>query len=227
MNKSRKFVAIVLFLLFGVMLTLLCIYNAKKSNEKTGNPFFFEDNTTQVTYDALVNNLDGEEKAHELKVNIEKLKELENGTLYRMELEQPLVDDPIDKICLGRTYLGYYYVTEDEIYLRPLYESNDTGGYTEETDQMVIDGIQKDEKDFLEEECYLVDCNEGTERIEDEQGWISYVKVIGNTHIYYFYNTYTGGTKDYRKIIWQEGRGMVYYLHGTGSRKMEVELFMQ
>lgn len=227
MNKSRKFVAIVLFLLFGVMLTLLCIYNAKKSNEKTGNPFFFEDNTTQVTYDALVNNLDGEEKAHELKVNIEKLKELENGTLYGMELDQPLVDDPIDEICLGRNYLGYYYVTEEEIYLRPLYEFNDTGGYTEETDQMVIDGIQKDEKDFLEEECYLVDCREGTERMEDEQGWISYVKVIGNTHIYYYYNTYVSGTKSYRKIIWQEGKGMVYYLHGAGSRKMEVELFMQ
>lgn len=193
----------------------------------TGNPFFFEDNTTQVTYDALINNLDGEEKAHELKVNIKKLKELENGTLYRMELEQPLVDDPIDEICLGRNYLGYYYVTEEEIYLRPLYEFNDTGGYTEETDQVVIDGIQKNEKDFLEEECYLVDCREGTERIEDEQGWISYVKVIGNTHIYYRYNTYVSGTKGYRKIIWQEGKGMVYYLHGAGSRKMEVELFMQ
>ena len=92
---------------------------------------------------------------------------------------------------------------------------------------MVIDGIQKDEKDFLEEECYLVDCNEGTERMEDEQGWICYVKVIGNTHIYYRYNTYVSGTKGYRKIIWQEGKGMVYYLHGAGSRKMEVELFMQ
>ncbi len=228
MNGLKRALAVVFLILFGAMMTLIFKgFQNKALDERQENDFFFENNRTQVICDVQINNLEGEEKVYELNLNIEKLEEFENGTLYRIELEQPEVEDPIDKIGMGRSYLGYYYVTEDKIYLRPLYEYNQTGGYTEETDQAVIEVIQKDEQSFLEEECLLVNCNEEIDRIEDENGWYSYVEVIGDTHIYYLYNSYTSGTKEYRKIIWQKGKGMVYYLHGAGARKMEVEIFMR
>lgn len=228
MNGLKRALAVVFLILFGAMMTLIFKgFQNKALDERQENDFFFEKNRTQVICDVQINNLEGEEKVYELNLNIEKLEEFENGTLYRMELEQPEVEDPIDKIGMGRSYLGYYYVTEDKIYLRPLYEYNQTGGYNEETDQAVIEVIQKDEQSFLEEECLLVNCNEEIDRIEDENGWYSYVEVIGDTHIYYLYNSYTSGTKEYRKIIWQKGKGMVYYLHGAGARKMEVEIFMR
>lgn len=228
MNGLKRALAVVFLILFGAMMTLIFKgFQNKALDERQENDFFFENNRTQVICDVQINNLEGEEKVYELNLNIEKLEEFENGTLYRIELEQPEVEDPIDKIGMGRSYLGYYYVTEDKIYLRPLYEYNQTGGYTEETDQTVIEGIQKDEQSFLEEECLLVNCNEEIDRIADENGWYSYVEVIGDTHIYYLYNSYTSGTKEYRKIIWQKGKGMVYYLHGAGARKMEVEIFMR
>lgn len=220
MNGLKRALAVVFLILFGAMMTLIFKgFQNKALDERQENDFFFENNRTQVICDVQINNLEGEEKVYELNLNIEKLEEFENGTLYRIELEQPEVEDPIDKIGMGRSYLGYYYVTEDKIYLRPLYEYNQTGGYTEETDQAVIEVIQKDEQSFLEEECLLVNCNEEIDRIEDENGWYSYVEVIGDTHIYYLYNSYTSGTKEYRKIIWQKGKGMVYYLHGAGARK--------
>ncbi len=228
MNGLKRALAVVFLILFGAMMTLIFKgFQNKALDERQENDFFFENNRTQVICDVQINNLEGEEKVYELNLNIEKLEEFENGTLYRIELEQPEVEDPIDKIGMGRSYLGYYYVTEDKIYLRPLYEYNQTGGYTEETDQAVIEVIQKDEQSFLEEECLLVNCNEEIDRIEDENGWYSYVEVIGDPHIYYLYNSYTSGTKEYRKIIWQKGKGMVYYLHGAGARKMEVEIFMR
>lgn len=228
MNGLKRALAVVFLILFGAMIALFFKESQNKAlDERQENDFFFENNRTQVICDVQINNLEGEEKVYELNLNIEKLEEFENGTLYRIELEQPEVEDPIDKIGMGRSYLGYYYVTEDKIYLRPLYEYNQTGGYTEETDQAVIEVIQKDEQSFLEEECLLVNCNEEIDRIEDENGWYSYVEVIGDTHIYYLYNSYTSGTKEYRKIIWQKGKGMVYYLHGAGARKMEVEIFMR
>lgn len=216
-------------LLLTVMMITLCLgCSAQTSNEELGeDTYFFKDYETQVTCDALINNLDGEEKVYTLTLNINKLKEMEHGTLYRMELEQPEVEDTIDKISMGRNYLGYYYVINDRIYLRPLYEYSETGGYTEETDQTVIEELQKDEESFLKEQCRLVNCNEETDRTADEDGWISYVKIIGDTHIYYLYNNYSGGTKEYRKIIWQKGKGMTYYLHGAGNRKMEIELFVR
>lgn len=223
---KNKLCIFLILMICGVILVLLFLFTGREK-ESAENDFFFENNRTQVICDVQINNLEGEEKVYELNLNIEKLEEFENGTLYRMELEQPEVEDPIDKIGMGRSYLGYYYVTEDKIYLRPLYEYNQTGGYTEETDQAVIEGIQKDEQSFLEEECLLVNCNEEIDRIADENGWYSYVEVIGDTHIYYLYNSYTSGTKEYRKIIWQKGKGMVYYLHGAGARKMEVEIFMR
>ncbi len=226
-NKIKKIFGALLLILSGVIIALLFkIYFNSTLNDEENN-FFFEDNQTQVICDVLINNLEGEERTYELNINIEKLEEFENGTLYRMELEQPETEDPIDQIGMGRSYLGYYYVTKDEIYLRPLYEYNETRGYTEETDQTVIEGIQKDEQLFLEDECRLVNCKEGIDRITDENGWNSYVKVIGNTHIYYLYNNYTSGTKEYQKIIWQKGKGMIYYLHGAGDRKMEVEIFVR
>lgn len=228
MNRIKRILAATFLILFGAIMALLFQeFTNITLNEGKENAFFFEDNQTQVICDVLINNLEGEEKTYALNLNIEKLKEFENGTLYRMELEQPEVENPIDKIGMGRSYLGYYYVTEDKVYLRPLYEYNQTRGYTEETDQTVIEGIQKDEQLFLEEECFLVNCNEENDRIADENGWNSYVEVIGDTHIYYLYNNYTSGTKEYRKIIWQKGKGMIYYLHGAGDRKMEVEIFIR
>ena len=81
-----------------------------------------------------------------------------------------------------------------------------------------------DEKAFIDS-CYIVCSEEDTDRTPDENGYYSYVEKKENGCIFHRYNSYMGGSKDYYTIEWENGKGIVYYLHGAGNRLMEIELF--
>ncbi|MCM1027353.1 MAG: hypothetical protein NC432_13035 [Roseburia sp.] len=148
------------------------------------------------------------------------MKVFQDAVLWALELEQLNVEDPEDEIRMGRQYLGYFYVTGSEIYQKPLPDMN---GFSRERDEEMIHWISTDEADFLAA-CRLVCAEEGTENRADEQGWHSYVEADGEKRIYHMYNDYTGGTKEYERIVWERGKGIIYYLHGAGSSLMEVEI---
>ena len=135
-------------------------------------------------------------------MHIKELKSFQNGSLYALELDQLNVTDPFDQFALGREYLGYYYVTSEDIYYMP----SDTGGYTEEKNEIIISGLESDEDLFLKE-WTIVCCENGTADVVDNAGYHAFVEADGEKRIFRYY----------------KGKGIVYYMHGNGQKNMHVE----
>lgn len=93
--------------------------------------------------------------------------------------------DPFDQFALGREYLGYYYVTSEDIYYMP----SDTGGYTEEKNEIIISGLESDEDLFLKE-WTIVCCENGTADVVDDAGYHAFVEADGEKRIFRYYNDY-------------------------------------
>ena len=199
----------------------------EKEDEGVENPWFFDEGQQQIAYDGVIYPLNSYELKQDITLNVFKIAELENGILYGMELDQPSVDDPWDEISWGRRYLGYYYVTNDTIYLSfmPSRLSADDDGYTDERNQEIIRILEDDEEEFINNYCHIVCSTKATDRTPNENGYYGYVVPIGDRCIFRFGNTYTGGTRTYCTIVWEKGKGMTYYLYGEGSRLMEVALY--
>lgn len=222
-HKVLKHKLGIIFLLIsvGVVLGVFWGFSLREESNGINNEYFFKENQMQAKFDGVLYPLSSREIKQDITLNIIEIEKLEHGTLFKLELEQPPVEEPLDEMRMGARYLGYYYVTKDVIYLKPL---GDMEGYTDEKDNGIVTEIRENEEEFLEE-CYIVCSEEETDDKPDENGWYSYVKAIGERRFFYLYNSYSGGTKEYCEIVWQKGAGMVYYLHGTGNRLMEVELY--
>ncbi len=87
--------------------------------------------------------------------------------------------------------------------------------------------LQRSEEKFLNK-VSIVCCEEGTELTKDGSEY-KYVEVNNNRRIYrnfppsvsreiYFY-----GSKDYLLLVWEKGKGLVYYVRGRGDMDMHVE----
>lgn len=198
-----------------IMFVIIVFFAIKKTEEKIS--FFFAEGQETVEYEGIFYPLSFNEIRQNIKLNIRKVKEFKDGTLWALELGQLDVSDPEDEISMGRQELGYYYVTGDRIYQKRLRDMSS------ESDKKVTYMIQEAPQEFYEG-CTLVCNEEGTENIADEQGWHEYVEVDGEKRIFHRYNDYTSGTKEYGKIVWERGKGITYYLSGAGSRLMEVEI---
>lgn len=220
-NIVRNKLYIFLILMVCGVIFVILFFFVRGGNKSADNKYFFDKNEMQIEYDGVLYPLSSREIKQDIILDVTVIKKLERGTLFKLELEQPPVEDELDEMRMGSRYLGYYYVTEDAIYLRPL---GDMEGYTDEKDHMIVEEILENEDKF-KQECYIVCSEEETSDKPDENGWYSYVEAVGDRRIFYLYNNRNSGTTEYCKIIWQKGAGMVYYLHGSGDRLMEVELY--
>lgn len=219
-NIVKNKVCIFLFLM-GVIILVILFFFVWRENKSIDNEYFFDKNEMQIEYDGVLYPLSSREIKQDIILDVTILQKMEQGTLFKLELEQPPVEEELDEMRMGSRYLGYYYVTKDTIYLRPL---GDMEGYTDEKDNMIVEEVLEDEEKF-KRECYIVCCEEETSDKPDKNGWYSYVERVGDRRIFYLYNGSNSGTTEYCKIVWQKGAGMVYYLHGAGNRLMEVELY--
>ncbi len=193
----------------------MCIMYKTPKNKS----FFFEDGTGTVEYDGYIYSLDCNEISQKVTLDIEQVQIFESGILYTLELEQIVVENEWDEIKMGRRYLGYFYVTENKIYRVPVasYE-----GYTEEQTKEVLNLIENDVQSFIEQ-ATIVCSEEAIEEQVDENGYHTMVVVDGEKRIFQLFNEYTSGTKDYETIVWERGKGIVYYKRGAGNMLMHVE----
>lgn len=216
MEKSFKCICLIL-------ISILCISGC---NQKSAvNPYFFNSDDTRVEYEGFFYPLSYNEIEQNINLNITKIQSFKNGDLFTLELDQLDVTDPLDEISWGQRYLGYFYVTEDIIYRMAepnLLREQQKAGFSDELTQKVIRLIEENERDFLAQ-CVIV-CNEnGTENIVDENENHQFVEVDGERRIFHIYNDYVGGTREYQEIVWEKGKGITYYKHGSGSMRMHVE----
>lgn len=213
-SKIKIFVLVALLLVAGIVMVWLMV-----TSQPISNPYFFEKGITGQEYEGYIYPLSSKEIRENVALKIARLEEFRDSELYALELKQLDVTDTEDMISMGRQYLGYFYVKDSQIYRLPV---KDYAGFTEEQTQSIIKVIREDEKSFLDM-CHIV-CSEGEiDDAVDDQGYHSGIKADGNQRIYYFYNEDTSGTKDYEKIVWEKGKGIVYYQRGAGNMLMHIE----
>lgn len=185
------------------------------------NPYFFINNQTEVQYEAFIYPLSCNEIWETVTLDIREVNTFENGTLYELELRQIDVEDELDEIAWDRRYLGYFYVTVDKIYRHALWTMD---GFTEEQTEYLVQLLRSDEQAFLEE-CVIVCSEEEIPDEVDENGYHTMVEVDGDRRIFRYYNDYDGGTRPYKRMIWEKGKGLVYYMYGAGAMLMHIELY--
>ena len=193
-----------------------CIYQ----EEKYVNPYFFRPGQREVVYQCYHCSLNGNNIEQNIKLHITKIRELDEGILYTLELDELDEPDPYDQMGPYRRYLGYFYVTEEEIWR--VYDPGDR--YTAE---MTEDVVRRMEETGLEAfDKRVIVCNEpGTDSAADENGWHEYVDVEGDKRIFRLYSACIGRTTEYQRIVWEKGKGITYYINGAGSMKRHVELW--
>ena len=210
--------------LFTALVVVLMIYINRQNNNATiqeyesQNPYFYTTTEQKVEYEGYFYTHSYRDIWQNIDLYITNLQTFENGALYTLELEQLESTDPLDKIALGRRYLGYFYVTDNAIY----YTSATMEGYSDAENRRILRQIQTDEAAFLEE-CDIVCCENGTVDVTDENGYHAFVETDGDRRIFRFYNDYFYGSKDYKLIVWEKGKGIVYYIHGNGAKNMHIE----
>ena len=194
--------------------------SANAVNTRENNPFFF--NVDRVEYHGRFHPLTTNTVLQDTNIFINEIEKMEDGTLYTLEIEQLQVEDPYDEITMGSNYMGYYFVTEDTIYRRYVTEE----GYTEQNTKEAIAEVRERGEKFSDY-WRIVCCENGTEDIIYEDEWHAYIAVDGDKRISRIYSDYTSGTRWYETIIWEKGKGIVYLLNGTGSERMQVELWCE
>lgn len=192
--------------------------NFFKLKKAETNDFFYTKGTSTIEYNGYIYPLSCVEKKQKVYLDVTEIETFETGTLYTLELQQIEAEEEWGDISMGRRYLGYFYVTKDMIYRRAV-ETYD--GFTDEQAQRWIALIESDEQAFIEQ-CYVVCSEEAVPDVEHENDYHTYIEAVGDLRIFQLYNDYVGGTDDYETIVWQKGKGIVYYEHGAGGMLMHV-----
>ena len=193
-----------------------CIYQ----EEKYVNPYFFRPGQREVVYQCYHCSLNGNNIEQNIKLHITKIRELDEGILYTLELDELDEPDPYDRMGSYRRYLGYFYVTEEEIWR--VYKPDVS--YTAEMTEDVVRRMEETGLEAFDERVIV--CNEpGTDSAADENGWHEYVDIEGDKRIFRLYSAYIGRTTEYQRIVWEKGKGITYYINGAGSMKRHVELW--
>ncbi len=203
-----------------MLVVLLCVsfFYVNKIRFST-NLYFFQDGVSEAEYEGFFYPLSCREIEQNVILNIVLIDTFKEGKLFTLELEQLQVTDPEDEITMGRRYLGYFFVTEQTIYRMHV---KDYEGFTDEQTRDIVECIKQNFNTFIDM-CDIVCSDNEIEDYVDEDGYHTGVRVSGNQRIYYLYNEYTSGTKEYEKIVWEEEKGIVFYERGAGSMLMHIE----
>lgn len=204
------------YILTVIILAILCTACGKEKEEQ-GNAYFYKADETVHTYEGYFYLHSYTDLWQDVDLYITRLENFSKGTLYTLELEQPVFSDPYDEL-LDRKYIGYFYVTDEMICYLPAEED----GYTDENNRRVIAQIRKDEEN-PPEQGMIVCCEDGMEDDTDENGYHAYVQADGDKRIFRYYNDYFYGSKEYIMMVWEKGKGITYYMHGNGAKNLHVE----
>ena len=214
-NRTKEYAVELLSLEYAITGDVEFIYGYEKT---TKNDFFYTGGTQTVTYNGYIYSLNANEIWQDVYLDVTEIETFENGTLYTLELQQIDVEDEWDEIRWGRRQLGYFYVTDDIIYKRTVRSEE---GFTEEETSNCISLIESDEQAFIEQ-CYVVCSDTAVADVEHENDYHTYIEAIGDVRSFQLYNDYIGGTDAYETIIWQKGKGIVYYQFGEGDMRMHI-----
>ncbi len=186
------------------------------------NPYFYQNREKVIEYEGYFYLHTYVGIWQNINLNIEKLGTFEHGTLYTLELDQLDRSDPDERLGWGQRCLGYFYVTEDTIYMKRGLE------FSRKQNRKIKWTLQRDEKKFLKK-AWTVCCEEEIDEKDGDQYHI-FVNTKGNWIIYRYIPEDSArgmpeftGSKSYWLIVWEKGNGIVYWETGRGGMDMHVE----
>lgn len=174
-----------------------------ETQERHKNPFFFSETYDVIECDGEFS-YDIELESEQVTVRIDKIKELQKGTIYELKIEN------CTKIRDGRFSLGYFYVEADRIYK--------LGGEKEDMEKFIEDNILPEGTEISCQEQALDDP-----LLKDERGWHHYLTIDGDQVQSHSYNSLVD-TGYYETITWERGRGIVEYCSGYGAERDQIQL---
>lgn len=160
---------------------------------------------------------ENEKTNQEVFLDIREIEEFSHGTLYSLELSQDSLNGLQEIIPKEMKYLGYFYVTENEVFFKPFEE---IGENVDEYDISIISQAETNGCDFLEE-WYNISTTQCTRKNTENYEEILRVEIAGNKCFFYdqVYQKNNENKEDYL-IVWEKGRGLLYYFYQTNAMEM-------
>ncbi len=188
------------------------------------NPYFYQNQEKVVEYEGYFYLHTYVGIWQNINLNIKKLGTFEHGTLYTLKLDQLDRSDPDERLGWQQRCMGYFYVTEDIIYM---YRDRE---FSRKQNRKIKWTLQRDDEEFLKK-AWTVCCEEEIDkRDNDDERYHSFVNAKGNWIIYRYIPEDSArgmpeftGSKSYWLIVWEKGNGIVYWETGRGGMDMHVE----
>ena len=186
------------------------------------NPYFYQNQEKVVEYEGYFYLHTYVGIWQNINLNIKKLGTFEHGTLYTLKLDQLDRSDPDERLGWQQRCMGYFYVTEDIIYM---YRDRE---FSRKQNRKIKWTLQRDDEEFLKK-AWTVCCEEEIDEKEGNQ-YHTFVNTKGNWIIYRYIPEDSArgmpeftGSKSYWLIVWEKGNGIVYWETGRGGMDMHVE----
>ncbi|MCM1231903.1 MAG: hypothetical protein NC124_18220 [Clostridium sp.] len=192
---------------FIPLIIIICFFGGCNQSDgtepaKTENKFFFADDASGKIYDANFSFDNAYDLLEEVELQIICVAKEKQGIVYQLKIEG--VDAEEDYIK-SRLELGFFYVTDDKIYLYRGHE------------------IPK-EQDFLLNGIII--CQEDSREELREDGMRDYIEYNGQQCYYGSYNTLTD-TGFYEMFVWEKEIGLTQYKSGFGAADEEIYITLK
>ena len=137
-------------------------------------------------------------------VQLHYRKVTDDVNLYKLSLDQ------IDGVPDDRLFLGYFYVTSNQIYRVNDYDL-DEGNFAFLDDLSESSVIVCSDKDI------------GNQMAPEEKGWHQSISVVDGKSEYHSYNNQTE-SGFYETFVWEKGKGLVVYRSGFGAERDSIDI---
>ncbi len=209
MCRMTMMIVIILFLSVG---GIAGKEDRLESEEIMGdNPYFFPKDTQERMY-LLEHTFLMETLPEKVNVSISKIEEQEAGRLYEIQLDQG-IDFP-ESIWgdMDRSWLGYFFVTDNKIFL-----------IRDSSPKIIMENAS--EEKLLNIGAVIVCQNSSKEdTLQDtEKGFHESITIEENLCIYRSYNNLVE-TGFYESFTWKKGIGLWEYRSGYGAGREHMEI---
>ena len=177
-----------------------------KQENKSINQFFkngLQYINCELKY-SLYNNFSGN-----TKLIVREVKKYNKGVLYEIQVDCKECLTEEDYYAYDRFWLGYFYVTDQKIYLIK-----------------DVEGLKTKTEDELDKMGRIVCQAESKEDTQKEKGWHEFIIVENGICKYHSWNDFTE-TGYYESFTWEEEKGLVEYSSGYGAGRDEILIKVQ
>ncbi|MCM1233634.1 MAG: hypothetical protein NC489_26265 [Ruminococcus flavefaciens] len=190
---------------FIALIIMVCFFGGCNQSDRielprTENEFFFADDTDGKIYDANFSFDNVYDLIEEVELQVICVAKEKQGIVYQLRIAGVDAEEDYMK---SRFELGFFYVTNDKIYL---YRGNE---------------IPK-EQDFLANGIIICQEDSKEEELRDD-GTRDYIEYDGRQCYYGSYNTLTD-TGFYETFVWERGVGLIQYKSGFGAAGEEITI---